>query len=393
MAAKLPQPTKVDEVKAGQVPKITGKVEGSADRDIRRRVFAYVDDPTIASNQIGVSSALRPAGTFSITSNPPLTKDQVIYLVVKQEKRNGTRWEPDPDFLDSDSLAVTVVGSNADDFDNKISVPDDEFLVEDPFTIDSDEKAEIFDAFKKKNPDYANNMKGIKIGNITNNSCDVSIIYEDDSVGQAKPIKLTKISEHSAEPRIDQVYVADGKITIRFASPVTEGTKVTFVTQFNGQEANNFDPGDGCNCKISDKSTSKVFGENISGSSYTFDVGDKDLELGKDFGIIVKEPKKLASCLKSKPKLRIPNKTEVRDPRKLTDEEKNTIRKAIRKANTTKNGTSKLPDLFQGQPYPAIIEFDKDGNVTIIVLMMWLLMIGMMTAIRYSQQILMELIK
>ncbi len=365
-SAKLPQPTNVDEVKAGQAPKITGKVEGSVDRNIRRRVFAYAGDPTIVLNQIGISNAVRPAGTFSITSKKPLAKDQVIYLVVKQEKRNDGKWEPDPDFLDSDPLDVTVAASDADDFDNQIIIPDDEFLVEDSFVLNDNEKAEIFEAFKKKNPAYANKMKGINIDKPANNSCNVSIIYEDDSVGQAKTIKLTKITERSAEPQIDQVYVADDTITIKFASPVTEGTKVTFVTYFRNNDENNFDPGEGCTCKISSKTTSTELGGNISGNSYTFNVGDADLELNKDFGIIVKEPKKLASCTKSQPVLRTPVKTKVRDPRKLTDEDKEKIRNAIRSANTTKNGKSKLPDLFQGQPYPAIIEFDKDGNVTII---------------------------
>ncbi len=365
MASKLPQPTKVEAV-SGEKPKIKGNVEGSADRNIRRRVFAYAGDPTIVLNQIGISNAVRPAGTFSITSKKPLAKDQVIYLVVKQEKRNDGKWEPDPDFLDSDPLDVTVAASDADDFDNQIIIPDDEFLVEDSFVLNDNEKAEIFEAFKKKNPKYANKMKGINIGKPANNSCNVSIIYEDDSVGQAKTIKLTKITERSAEPQIDQVYVADDTITIKFASPVTEGTKVTFVTYFRNNDENNFDPGEGCTCKISSKTTSTEFGGNISGNSYTFNVGDADLELNKDFGIIVKEPKKLASCTKSQPVLRTPVKTKVRDPRKLTDEDKEKIRNAIRSANTTKNGKSKLPDLFQGKPYPAIIEFDKDGNVTII---------------------------
>lgn len=365
MAAKLPQPTKV-EVVSGEKPKIKGNVEGSVDKNIRRRVFAYAGDPTIVLNQIGISNAVRPAGTFSITSKKPLAKDQVIYLVVKQEKRNDGKWEPDPDFLDSDPLDVTVAASDADDFDNQIIIPDDEFLVEDSFVLNDNEKAEIFEAFKKKNPAYANKMKGINIDKPANNSCNVSIIYEDDSVGQAKTIKLTKITERSAEPQIDQVYVADDTITIKFASPVTEGTKVTFVTYFRNNDENNFDPGEGCTCKISSKTTSTEFGGNISGNSYTFNVGDADLELNKDFGIIVKEPKKLASCTKSQPVLRTPVKTKVRDPRKLTDEDKEKIRNAIRSANTTKNGKSKLPDLFQGKPYPAIIEFDKDGNVTII---------------------------
>ena len=62
----------------------------------------------------------------------------------------------------------------------------------------------------------------------------------------------------------------------------------------------------------------------------------------------------------------IPDKIDVRNPKKLTPEEKETIDKAIRKANTTAGGVSKLPDSLGGQPYPAFIDFDKDGNARII---------------------------
>ena len=116
-ATKLPQPTNV-EVRAGANPKISGKVEGSGDRKIRRRVFAYEKDPNTTPNQeeLGVSGAVRPVGTFSIKSKKPLTKDQVIYLVVKQEKKNSKiKWEPDPDFPDSDPLAVTVLPTFAEE--------------------------------------------------------------------------------------------------------------------------------------------------------------------------------------------------------------------------------------------------------------------------------------
>lgn len=130
-ATKLPQPTNV-EVKAGAKPKISGKVEGSGDRSIRRRVFAYEKDPNTTPNQgeLGVSGAVRPVGTFSITSKNPLIKDQVIYLVVKQEKKNNrARWEPDPTASDSDPLAVTVLPSFAEEYDGKTKVPTDTFLL------------------------------------------------------------------------------------------------------------------------------------------------------------------------------------------------------------------------------------------------------------------------
>ncbi len=90
------------------------------------------------------------------------------------------------------------------------------------------------------------------------------------------------------------------------------------------------------------------------------------LELRREFGVLVKEPRKLTNCSKSKPELKIPEKTEVKDPKKLTDQDRENIKAAIRSANTTIGGVSKLPNGTGFISDPAFIEFDKDGNVRII---------------------------
>lgn len=93
-------------------------------------------------------------------------------------------------------------------------------------------------------------------------------------------------------------------------------------------------------------------------------INDEFLQLGRDFGVVVKEYRKFASCKLQKPEIKVPN-VPVRDPKKLTDEEKKAIDKAIREANTTTSGKSKLPD-WTVNDIPAYIDFDKDGNVKII---------------------------
>ena len=115
------------------------------------------------------------------------------------------------------------------------------------------------------------------------------------------------------------------------------------------------------------KSTSREMSQAVSvdGTTVTFPITDDDLELKKEFGIVVKEPHKFRSCAKSEPVITTPKKVAVRDPHKLTDADKQAIDKAIRDANTV-NGKSKLPDGTGFIDDPAFIEFDKDGKVTII---------------------------
>ena len=369
-ATKLPQPTNV-EVRAGANPKISGKVEGSGDRKIRRRVFAYEKDPNTTPNQeeLGVSGAVRPVGTFSIKSKKPLTKDQVIYLVVKQEKKNSKiKWEPDPDFPDSDPLAVTVLPTFAEEYDGKIKVPADTFFTEDKFSVTNEEQAEILDAFKRDNPTIAENIKKIEIGAGNSSELTATLKYKDDSTSKTYKLKRGLITEKSAIPEIEKVCVTADKIVGKFkieeGKTLSPDTKVQMIFNFTDGEEKNFCEEE--NCKF-DKSTGYFATVDIQNGTFTIDVKDDQLILGKEFGIVVKEKHKFASCIKAQPSLAIPEKTFVRDPNKLTEAEKTEIETALRKANITESGKSKFPDgtgFLNG--IPAIIEYDQKGNVIIL---------------------------
>ena len=49
----------------------------------------------------------------------------------------------------------------------------------------------------------------------------------------------------------------------------------------------------------------------VDGNKVTFSVQDGDLELGRKFGIAVKEPHKFRNCAKSEPVVTTPAKVEV----------------------------------------------------------------------------------
>lgn len=98
---------------------------------------------------------------------------------------------------------------------------------------------------------------------------------------------------------------------------------------------------------------------------HTYEFTDNSLKIVKDIGVVVKEYRKLANCGIIKPVIAKPEPVEVRDPKKLTDDDKKKIDAAIRQANMV-NGTSKMPDGTGFIDTPALIEFDPDGNVRII---------------------------
>ncbi|MDU6662098.1 MAG: hypothetical protein E6474_07315, partial [Actinomyces sp.] len=213
----------------------------------------------------------------------------------------------------------------------------------------SDEQAEAIEMLKKANPDIANdfNLDKIKFSIDYTDHAYYEVTYTDGSTSgkiEAPDVIIKQVTETSVAPIIGKVQVTDGQIIVTFAKEVAQGTKFSFVKQFTDGEDRNFSQNGSC---IVDKSNSQEMSQavTVDGKKVTFPITDKvnDLKLGTEFGIVVKEPHKFRSCAKSEPVITTPDKVAVRDPHKLTDADKQAIDKD-----------------------PAFIEFDKDGNVTII---------------------------
>lgn len=252
---------------------------------------------------------------------------------------------------------------------DKLKMPVGEIWIEHPDAnlVNKDEQAEALEMLNGANPDIKQDFKSVKFSIDYTDHAYYEVTYTDGSTSgkiEATGLKIKQVTETSAAPTIQKVQVTDGQIIVTLDKEVVAGTKFYFVNNFTDGEDKNFD-GNGT-CKI-DKSDSQEMSQTVSidGKKVTFPIEDKDLELGKEFGITVKEPHKFRSCAKSEPVITTPDKVAVRDPRKLTDDDKKAIDKAIRAANTVK-GVSKLPDGTGYVTDPAFIEFDKDGNVTII---------------------------
>ena len=272
-----------------------------------------------------------------------------------------------------DGATSSVVTANAEpSMANQITLtmPVGEIWIEQTNSniVSDDEQAEAIEMLKKANPDIAKDFKSVKFSIDGTDHAYYEVTYTDGSKSgkvEAPDLKIKTVTEKSAAPTIEKVQVTDEQIIVTLDREVAQGTKFYFVKNFTDGEDKNFCE-DG-NCKA-DKSTSQEMSQEVSvdGTKVTFQINNDDLILRKEFGIIVKEPHKFRSCAESEPVVTTPDKVAVRDPHKLTDTDKQAIDKAIRDANTI-NGKSKLPDgTGDNDGTPAFIEFDKDGNVTII---------------------------
>ena len=278
-------------------------------------------------------------------------------------------------YQEFDGQQSTVATANATDSlakQNKdnLKMPKGEIWIEDISSnlVNDDEQAEAVKMLKDANTAIAGDIESVKFSIDGIEHAYYEVTYTDGSTSgkvEATSLKIKTVTETSATPTIEKVQVTDGQIIVTLAKEVAAGTKFYFVKNFTDGEDKNFC--ENGSCKVY-KSNSQEMSQAVSvdGTKVSFQINAADdLELGKEFGIIIKEPHKFSSCAKSEPVITSPAKVEVRDPHRLTDDDKKAIDKAIRGANTV-NGKSKLPDSLEGTDYSAFIDFDEDGNARII---------------------------
>lgn len=277
------------------------------------------------------------------------------------------------DGQNSPEVTANAEPSLAYNHKNDLKMPSGDFYLEQYVAniVNDDEKAEALQMLKDANPSFSDKIESVEfsIKGIEEDKRAYYIVnYTDKSKSEeieAPNLKIVKVTEHSRKYTLEPYSVVstvikgklngDGPfsdIKVQFSSKLSEADKANFC--------------EGGNCTI-DKNSAKfqTIDVNPQTGEFSIDVGENTLELDKVIGIVVKEKHKFATCNSSTPEIAIP-KVDVKDPKKLKPEEKEAIVDAIRKANTTPSGKSKLPDgTGDWVGVPAVIQVDDSGNVKI----------------------------
>ena len=275
--------------------------------------------------------------------------------------------------LTADSLPVEQ--SMSDKYQGELKMPEGEIWIEDkPASniLSSDELKEVLQKVKEANPTFADKIDSVEL-KISPNAETGSIIvtYTDGSKSDeilAPDLIIKNITEISRSPIIDTIKVTDNIISGHLEGPEPfDNIKVSFVLIINDANKKTFCSGGKNGCSLNKNTvdpTPSIPVDEDGKFSYEVPAGTS-LEIGQTVGVIIKEKNKFKSCSTAVVQHAVPDPIEVRDPHKLTDNDKQAIDKAIRDANTI-NGVSKLPDGTGFIHEPAFIVFDENGNVQII---------------------------
>ena len=335
---------------------------------------------------------------WSVTFSKSLeVGDQVVVaqLVKGKDDVEGTQ-------VPAEAITITVQETIANQYKDKLIMPSVTIHPEDPFIPSDEYRLMLIHAIKELNkkqfPDIVDQLP-IKKGKIKGSNEDVittltctspggwiQLTFSDGSQGsfEAKGLHISAAQERTPQPKVEKLYFTDNAIKGQLAAgTVVEKmftdeaienawtyplkTKIEYRLQLNYPEkAFCLDN----NCKNDKNDEEKSDGVELQDDGsfsipITSSSNQDGIQWNKKAGIKITEPGKKPTCTQVDTHVVVPAVTPVRDPRKLTDTEKATIDQAIRDANT-RDGVSKLPDMFQGNPHPAFIDFDKDGNARII---------------------------
>ena len=320
-----------------------------------------------------------PKGSvWKVTLTNPVQEGYKVYA--KQELK-GTTTET------SEEVSVVVKQLLSKSYEGKLTMPTLEVWSEDVFVLEDDAVEDIINAFKEANnalPPVSSKTFGENLYkptgkddkkkpiDVSGDGKKITVTFSDGSkienIDISQKVTVKQITENSKPAEVEKLTVVDGEIKGKISGKGPFNRARVTIVKFNNETSKkNYCESGKCTVDKNATELATIFVDETTGE-FTYKVTDnKLLTLGKDIGITVKEYKKKNNCKTIQPSLVIP-KVDVRDPKKLTDTEKETIRKKIREANKTANGTSKLPDGTGSNVggAPAIIEISDDGKVKII---------------------------
>ena len=235
--------------------------------------------------------------------------------------------------------------------------------------VNEDEQAEAVRMFNDANTEIAGDIKSVKFSIDGIAHAYYEVTYTDESTSgkvEAKNLQIKQVTETSRGATLGSITIVDDVIKGKLAGEGPfDGIKVQLILNVKKEKSGDFCTDKGC--KI-DKDSSNPVGVTLQADgSFSYTLKEREsLTLDQIVGVSVKEPHKFVSCSTTTVKPVTPGKTEVRDPKKLTDADKGKIVEAIKTAYTTKDGKSKLPNgTGDWDGVPAVIQFDDSGNAKI----------------------------
>lgn len=359
-----------------------GQIEAPTINDV------FIGDKTISGKNLhrGKIGGKNARGTVHVTLKD---KKGSIKDEVSVTPKSGTTWkvklsegvevaEGDTvtayqEFDGKQSPVTEPVGAKlslADQNKDKLNMPTGEILIEQTSSniVNEDEQAEAVKMLKDANHEISGDIKSVKFSINGINHAYYEVTYTDGSTSgkvEATNLQIKQVTEYSRGAKLDSITIVDNVIEgqLEGEGPF-EGIKVQLILKVKKEKSGDFCTDKGC--KI-DKDSSDPVDAVVDGTTgkFTYTIPNPDLKLDQVVGVTVKEKNKFKSCSKTTVQPAKVGKTNVKDPRKLTAEDKKAIDAAIRKAYTV-DGKSKLP---KGNPdrdgVPAVIQIDDSGNAKI----------------------------
>ena len=251
-----------------------------------------------------------------------------------------------------------------------LTMPSGEIWIEQTSSnqVSDDEQAEAVQMLKDANTAISGDIKSVKFSIDGTNHAYYEVTYTDGSTSgkvEATNLTIKQVTDYSMNANLNEITVVDNVIKGKLAGKGSfEGIKVQLLLKLSDAVKGSYCDKGKC---LVDKDTSDPVDATVNGKTgeFTYTIPNPDLKLEQVVGVIVKEPHKFKSCSSTTVKPVKVEKQKVRDPRKLTADEKTAIDAAIRTAYTV-NGESKLPE---GNPdrdgLPAVIQIDDSGNAKI----------------------------
>ena len=367
---------------------IVGNPVGDGQIDAPTINDVFIGDKTISGKNLhrGKIGGKNARGTVHVTLKD---KKGSIKDEVSVTPKSGTTWkvklsegvevaEGDTvtayqEFDRKQSPVTEPVGAKlslADQNKDKLNMPTGEILIEQTSSniVNEDEQAEAVKMLKDANPEISGDIKSVKFSINGINHAYYEVTYTDGSTSgkvEATNLQIKQVTEYSRGAKLDSITIVDNVIEgqLEGEGPF-EGIKVQLILKVKKEKSGDFCTDKGC--KI-DKDSSDPVDAVVDGTTgkFTYTIPNPDLKLDQVVGVTVKEKNKFKSCSKTTVQPAKVGKTNVKDPRKLTAEDKKAIDAAIRKAYTV-DGKSKLP---KGNPdrdgVPAVIQIDDSGNAKI----------------------------